>query len=157
MSVLGTHLYQCTSWHCCERMRFTSVNFFEDSFNMFVRFLMGNLQVHLPTLSWVFSSCWFFLIKNSMTPLLHPPYSPDFSQSNYFCVCFSKWKKKCLQRETFSNVEEVKQTNKQKMTEALKGTKTDKFKNCLEQPKKHLDRHIASSGEYFEGDWSFNM
>ena len=28
----------------------------------------------------------------------------------------------------------------------------DKFKNCFEQWKKHLDRSIASSGEYFEGD-----
>ena len=43
------------------------------------------------------------------------------------------------------------------MAEALKGIKMDKFKNCLEQKKKRLDRCIASNGEYFEGDLSLNM
>ena len=28
VSVLGTHLCQCTSWHCCERLRLASVEFF---------------------------------------------------------------------------------------------------------------------------------
>ena len=28
LSDLGTHLYQCTSWCCCERLRLPSVNFF---------------------------------------------------------------------------------------------------------------------------------
>ena len=46
---------------------------------------------------------------------------------------------------------------KQKMAEVLKGIKIDEFKNCFEQWKKHLDRHIASNGEYFEGDLSSNM
>ena len=41
---------------------------------------------------------------------------------------------------------------KQKTAEALKGIKIDKFKNCFEQWNKHLDRCIASNGEYFEGD-----
>ena len=48
----------------------------------------------------------------------------------------------------FADVEEVKQ----KMAEALKGIKIDKFKNCFEEQKKCLDRCIASNGEYFEGD-----
>ena len=39
-----------------------------------------------------------------------------------------------------------------KMAEALKGIKIDKFKNCLEQWKKHLDKCIVSNGEYFESD-----
>ena len=38
------------------------------------------------------------------------------------------------------------------MAEALKDIKIDKFKNCLEQWKKYLDRCIAPNGEYFEGD-----
>ena len=42
----------------------------------------------------------------------------------------------------------------QKMAEALKGIKIDKFKNCSEQWKKHLNRGIASDGEHFEGDSS---
>ena len=40
---------------------------------------------------------------------------------------------------------------KQKMAEALKGIKIEKFKNCLEQWKKYLDKCIALNGEYFEG------
>ena len=40
---------------------------------------------------------------------------------------------------------------KQKMTEALKNMKIE-FKNCSEWWKKHLNRCIASNGEYFEGD-----
>ena len=41
---------------------------------------------------------------------------------------------------------------KQKMAEALKGIKTDEFKNCPEQWKKCLDKCISSNGEnlYFE-------
>ena len=48
----------------------------------------------------------------------------------------------------FADVEEVKQ----KMAEALKGMKITELKNCFEQWEKHLDRYIASNGEYFEGD-----
>ena len=28
VSVLGTHLYQCTSWYCCERLRLALVKLF---------------------------------------------------------------------------------------------------------------------------------
>ena len=37
------------------------------------------------------------------------------------------------------------------MAEALKSIKIE-FQNCFEQWKNHLDRCIASNGEYFEGD-----
>ena len=53
---------------------------------------------------------------------------------------------KSPQRETFSDVEEVKQ----KMAEALNGIKIYQLKNCLEQWKKRLDRHIVSDGQSFE-------
>ena len=36
MSILGTHLYQCTNWHCCERLRSASVNFFKDFIYLFL-------------------------------------------------------------------------------------------------------------------------
>ena len=36
VSVLGTHLCQCTSWHCCERLHLASVKLF------------GRLSMHLP-------------------------------------------------------------------------------------------------------------
>ena len=63
------------------------------------------------------------------------------------------WMKKIIKGKCFTNVEEVKQ----KMAEGLEGIKINKFKNCLEQWKKHLDSCIASNGEYFEGDRSLNM
>ena len=43
------------------------------------------------------------------------------------------------------------------MVEALKGTNIDKITNSSEQWKKHLNRCIASNGEYIEGDYSLNM
>ena len=56
--------------------------------------------------------------------------------------------KKVLKGKLFANVEQVKQ----EMAEVLKGIKIDEFKNCSGQQKKFLDRYIASSGDYFEGD-----
>ena len=61
--------------------------------------------------------------------------------------------KNVLKGKHFADMEEVKQ----KMAEELKGIKIDKFKNCFEQWKSCLDRCIASNGESFEGDWSWNM
>ena len=60
MSILETHLYQCTGWHCCERLGTASVNFyvFRNSFNVFAHFMMGDLHVHLTILCWVFSNFW---------------------------------------------------------------------------------------------------
>ena len=56
--------------------------------------------------------------------------------------------KKVLKGKHFADVEEVKQ----KTAEALKGTKINEFKNCLEQWEKHLVRCIASNGESLESD-----
>ena len=56
--------------------------------------------------------------------------------------------KKVLKGKHFASVEQVKQ----KMAEALKGIKIDKFKNGFEQWKKCLYRCIASNREYFKGD-----
>ena len=75
----------------------------------------------------------------------YPPYSPDVVPSDLFL--FLQINKKVLKGKRFANVEELKQ----KMADALKGIKTDKFKNCFEQWKS-LNRCIASNGAYFEGD-----
>ena len=72
-----------------------------------------------------------FLTKNSMTPVPHPPYSPELTRSDVFLF---PQMKKVLKGKRFAIVEEVKQ----KMAGALKGTKIDEFKNCFEQWKKHL-------------------
>ena len=58
----------------------------------------------------------------------HPPYSPILAPKIFL---FPRMKK-VLKEKCFAHVKEVKQ----KMAEALKGIKIDKFKNCFEQWKK---------------------
>ena len=55
---------------------------------------------------------------------MYPSYSPDLTPSDFFV----SRDEESPQRETFADVEELKQ----KVAEALKDTKIDKFKNCLE-------------------------
>ena len=92
-----------------------------------------------------------FLTKTSMIPMPHPPYPSDLTPEWIF-FCSPGWKK-VIKGKHFANVEDVPQ----KMAEALKGIKIDKFKNCSEQWKKHLNRGIASDVEHFEGDSSWNI
>ena len=80
-------------------------------------------------------------IKNSMTPILHPLYSPDLAPSKYFLF---PQMKKALKRKHFADVEEVKQT-KQKKPEALKGTKINELQNCFQQQETCLNRCVASN------------
>ena len=61
-----------------------------------------------------------------MTPMPHPPYSPDIAPSEFFL--FPRMTK-FLKGKHLANVEEVKQ----KTAEALKGIIIDEFKNCFEQ------------------------
>ena len=56
--------------------------------------------------------------------------------------------KKVLKGKCFANVEE----EKQKMAEALIDIKINKFKNRFGLRRTHLDRCIASHGEYFKDD-----
>ena len=81
-----------------------------------------------------------------MTPILHPPYSPNLALSDIF-VCLFPQMKKVLKGKHFA-MEEVKQKKNGRSPEGIK----IEFKNCFEQWKKHLDRCIASNGEYFAGD-----
>ena len=64
-------------------------------------------------------------------PAPHPLYSPNLAPSDFF-VCLFLWMIKVLKGKHFADVKEVKQ----KMAEALKGIKINKFKNCFEQWKK---------------------
>ena len=68
-----------------------------------------------------------------MTPMPHPFYSPDLTLSYVFSVSPDE-KKNVLKGKHFADVEEVKQ----KMAEALKGIKSNEFKNCFEQWKKYM-------------------
>ena len=147
MSVLGTHLYQHTSWCCCERVHSASVNFLEESFSAFARSMMVDLWVHLPTPHWVVSSFW---PKPAWPPCPAHHIHPVLPWAMVFCCCFPGWKK-----SSKGNIL-LMWKKWYKMSEALKDIKI-KFKNCFEQWKKHLDRCITSNGEYFEGDWRLNM
>ena len=104
--------------------------------------------MQLPTPCWVKNWIQQFLTKNDMTPVPHPPYSPNISPKWHFL--FSKMNK-VLKGKPFANWKEVKQ----KTAKAVKGIKINTLKNCFEQWKKYLDRCIASNGEYFEGYMKF--
>ena len=100
VSVLGTHLYQCTSWCCCERLHLASVNFFEDSFSVFAHFIMTDLRAHLTTPHWVFNSFWLQTAWPLYPTLPIHLILPQMS----FClfVYFPGWKTSSHpQRETF--------------------------------------------------------
>ena len=62
-----------------------------------------------------------------MTPVPHPPYSPDPAPSKVLFLF--PWMKPVLKRKHFAYVQEVKQ----KTAEALKGIKINKLKNGFEQ------------------------
>jgi transposase len=86
-----------------------------------------------------------FLVKNGMTTVPHPLYSPDLAPSDVFL--FPRMTR-YLKGKCFQNVEEVRE----KMTEALKAITLQEYQNCFEQWKKLWDKSIASQAEYFEGD-----
>ena len=94
VSVLGTHLYQCANWYVMRGCVWLQWIFFENSFNVFAQFMMGDLWVHLPTLCWVFSSFWsktaWFLCPTLPIHLISPCAT--------FFVCLGE---ESPQRETF--------------------------------------------------------
>ena len=77
-----------------------------------------------------------FLTKNSMTQLLHPPYSPELALRDFFL--FPRMKK-VLKGKRFADEEEVRK----KTTEALKGITLKEFQDCFEKWKTRLDQCIA--------------
>ena len=88
VNVLGTHLYQCTSWHCCERLCSTSANFFWRLFQHICPFHDGwftSAPAHIAL------NVQQFWTKNSMTSIPLPPYSQISSQVTF--SCFPEWKK----------------------------------------------------------------
>lgn len=86
-----------------------------------------------------------FLTKNGMTPIDHPPYSPDLAPSDFFL--FPRLKRN-MKGQRFTTVEEVKQNS----LHELKAIPVDEFTNCFEQWKKRLQKCITVDGNYFEGD-----
>ena len=83
------------------------------SLNTFAHFMMGDLQVHLTTLHWVFSSFW-----PKMAWLSCPTFPIHWSCSEQ--PFFVSWMKKVLKGKHFADVEEMKQKN---------GTSTKRHQN----------------------------
>ena len=81
VSVLGIHLYQCTSWYCCERLCLGSVNFFWRLFQCVCPFHDGGFT-SAPAHTTL--NVQQFLTKNGMRP-----YSPQAT----LLFCFPGWKK----------------------------------------------------------------
>ena len=134
MSVLGTHLYWCTSWWCCERLDSVSVNFLEDSFDTLPHFVMGDLQAHLSTPRWAFSSSWPKMAWPLCPPIpIHPKSYPKM--------------KKSPQREIFCwwGRGETK-------TSRSKRYQNQRVQKVLWAVAKSLNRCTAWRGEYFDFD-----
>ncbi|PNF34143.1 hypothetical protein B7P43_G01174 [Cryptotermes secundus] len=85
------------------------------------------------------------LTKNGMTPVPHPPYSPDLAPCDFFL--FPRMKRD-MKGKRFADVAEVKE----KTTEALSSISKDEFRQCFEKWNKRLDKCISVSGEYFQED-----
>ena len=101
---LGTHLCQCSSWWCCERLCLAC------------EFVLKTLLTICPFLDgWFMStpghtalSVQQFLTINSTTPRVpRPPHSPDLTPSDLL-GCLFPWMKKVLKGKHFANVSEVK-------------------------------------------------
>ena len=116
MSVLGTNRYQWPSW-CCERLYLASVNFSWKLFQCVCPF-HGGWFTNAPTPTVLSVQ---FLTRNSVTPMPHPLFTWSHPK---WLFCVFPWMKNVLKRKHFADVEEVKQ----KMAEALKGIKINKFK-----------------------------
>ena len=124
VNVLGTYLYQCTSWRCCERLCVASVN------TAFLKIL----STHLPIFQWVIyeHTCpHHSLVSAVFDQKQHDPQCPTLPihpishPANFFC--FKGWEK-----SSKGNILPMwKKWNK--TPEALQGIKIDKFKNCFEQ------------------------
>ena len=82
LTTCESNMSKYMSWYGCERLHLASVNFFEDSFNAFAHFMMGDLCAHLPTPA----ECSVVFDKNGVSPMPHPPYTPDLTPKRLFFV-----------------------------------------------------------------------
>ena len=90
LSVLGTHLYQCTSWCCGKRLHSASVNFFWRFFQCICLFHNGWFMI---LSAHTMLSIQQFLTKMSwpLCPIL--PIHPVLPQAAFVLFCFPRWKK----------------------------------------------------------------
>ena len=124
MYVLGIHLYQGTSWQCCERLRLGLRKCF-----------WRTLSFCLPISWWVtyectcphHAECSAVLDQKWHDPCA-PPSLITWPHPKWLCCCCLK---KVLKGKCFVDVEEVKQ----KMADALKGSRLMSSKTVLSSGK----------------------
>ena len=138
--VPGTHLYQCASWYCCERLKLGFREFFLKTFSMCLPISWQVIYKHTCP---HYAECSAVFDQNGMTPMPHPPQSLDLAPPKW--LLFISLDEKNLQKETF-----YVETKNGRRT--LLGININELKNCFEQRKKCLSRCIASNGENFESD-----
>ena len=133
MNLLQTHLYHCTSWHCCERLHSTLVNFFWKTLSR--PLLISRWVIYKRTCLHCTECSPVFHPKQhdpgSPHALFLPPVLPEAARSGQDFFCFLD--EKSPQRKMFCSCGEVKQ----KTAKALKDIKINKFKNCFEQWEKY--------------------
>ena len=144
MSVLGTHLYQCTSWCCCERLA---------AFG-FSDFFLKTLSTCLPISWWVIyehtcphcAECSAVFYQKQNDPCASPSLFIQFHLQGL--IFLFPWIKNVLKGKRFAGIEGVET----KTAGALRGIKIHEFKKYFEQWDKCLDRQSVSNREYFEGE-----
>ena len=141
MSVLGTHLYQYSSWHCCERLHLASVNIVWRLFQCFCPFHDGWFRSTRAECPAVFDQ--------SRTPVYNPPHSHDLAQRDSFVSLDKK-------KSSKGNVLPVwKRWNKKgRSTKRHQNKQVQKLFKAVE---KSLRKYIASNVECFDGDGNLNM
>ena len=114
---------------------------------------LKTLSTHLP-ISWWVTNKHTCPHCTECTAVFDPNWCDPCAPPFPFSRCRSKQLIIVPQDEKSPQGERVSRCGRddKKMAEALKGIKSNEFKNCFEQWKKHLDSCIASNGEYFEGD-----
>jgi len=86
-----------------------------------------------------------FLVKNKITVIPHPPYSPNLAPRYFFLFPCMKDQ---VKGNCFADVSKVKK----KMLEFLNNIKSEEFQKCFQQWEKCWYKCIESKGKYFEGD-----
>ena len=86
-----------------------------------------------------------YLEKHQTSIVLQPPYSPDLAPADFFL--FPKLKT-TLKGRRFQTIEEFQEN----AVRDLSAITEIAFKEAFQQWKKRWERHIASRGDYFEGD-----
>jgi len=87
----------------------------------------------------------YFLAKNKIAVIPHPPYSPDLAPCDFFL--FPKLKLK-LKGRRFDTIEEI-QAESQRVLDTL--TEKD-FQEAYQKWRRRWDRCLHAEGNYFKGD-----